>query len=80
MVIHHSRNLTTFVHSNATHQGYRVAQNSRQDPLSARVMGTFSRLPGDENDENGGEDEAGYDGEASVAGTEASRGSLTSVD
>lgn len=80
MVIHHNRNLTASVHSNATHQGYRVAQNSRQDPLSARVMDTFARPSADENGEHGEEDETGYDGEASVAGTETSRSSRTSVD
>jgi hypothetical protein len=77
MVIHRHRNLTAFVHSNTTRQGYRVGQNSRQEPISARITDAFSRLP---VDENGEDDEAGYDGEASVAGTETSRGSLTSVD
>jgi hypothetical protein len=77
-VIHRHRNLASFVYSNATHQGYRVAQNSRREQLlSARVRGASPRLPADENGED---DEIGYDGEASVAGTETSRSSLTSVD
>ena len=77
MVIHCRRNPTDFVHSNAAHQGYRVGQNLRPEPLSARVRDTFPRLLADETGED---EEAGYDGEASVTGTEASRDSLTSVD
>jgi hypothetical protein len=79
MVIHRHGSLVTFLHSNVTRQGSRVARNSRLDRLlPVRVE---DKLPVELlADESGEEDEAGYDGEASVADTETSRGSLTSVD
>jgi len=79
MVIHRHRNLAAFVHSNPTHEGSSVVRDLRLEQLlSARARDAFhTELPANESGE---EDEAGYDGEASVAGTEASRGSLTSVD
>jgi hypothetical protein len=79
MVIRRHGSLATFLHSNVTRQGSRVAQSSRLERrLPVHVEDNFpTELLADESGE---EDEAGYDGEASVAGTETSRGSLTSVD